>query len=396
VTYSNLVSNLSYSQAMPDNGTRGIAEFLFATNLWDTSGYYNNGMAMGAPSYSTGHNSQAQAIVLDGANSYVQLPANIAKGSAFTFAAWVYWNGGANWQRIFDFGNDTSHYLFLTPSSGQRHAAFRHQQRQRRTNRSNRRAGLRLVAARRRHAQRQYGDLYVNGAPVASSNSFSIAPSAFSPIKNYLGKSQFPDPLFNGKLDEVEIADYAMSAAQISVLYNSTQNPNFISGVWTNNASGNWGTSNNWSGGVVANGSSRMADFSTINITANQTVTLDSARTIGGLRFGDTTGAQNWFLSGTNTLTLGGGGANAAQIAVNQNTATISTPMAGTNGFAKSGNGTLALNGTNTVGGGLTVSAGTVSITGGSTTFGSGTSTVGYLTGSGNLTMYRRQSRDGG
>src|ERR1019366_6396167 len=87
VVYSNLVSNLSYSQAMPDNGTRGIAEFLFATNTWDTSGYYNNGMAVGAPNYTAGHNSQAQAIALDGANSYVQLPANMAKGNAFTFAA---------------------------------------------------------------------------------------------------------------------------------------------------------------------------------------------------------------------------------------------------------------------------------------------------------------------
>jgi hypothetical protein len=80
VTCSNLVSNLSYSQAMPDNGTRGIAEFFFATNTWDTSGYFNNGMAIGAPSYTTGHNSQVQAIAFDGANSYVQLPANIAKG----------------------------------------------------------------------------------------------------------------------------------------------------------------------------------------------------------------------------------------------------------------------------------------------------------------------------
>ena len=75
-------------------------------------------MAVGAPAYATGHNSQAQAIVLDGAHSYIQLPANVARGSAYRFAAWVYWNGGANWQRIFDFGNDTSHYLFLTPSSG--------------------------------------------------------------------------------------------------------------------------------------------------------------------------------------------------------------------------------------------------------------------------------------
>jgi len=32
-------------------------------------------------------------------------------------AAWVKWNGGAAWQRIFDFGNDTTNYLFLTPAA---------------------------------------------------------------------------------------------------------------------------------------------------------------------------------------------------------------------------------------------------------------------------------------
>src|SRR5207253_8336141 len=68
--------------------------------------------------YTFGHSNQMQAIVLDGTNSYVQLPVNIARSHAFTFAGWVYLNGGGNWQRIFDFGNDTSHYLFLTPSSG--------------------------------------------------------------------------------------------------------------------------------------------------------------------------------------------------------------------------------------------------------------------------------------
>jgi autotransporter-associated beta strand protein len=387
-TYSNLVSNLSYSQAMPDNGTRGIAEFLFATNTWDTSGYYNNAMAIGAPSFTTGHNAQASAIALDGANSYLQLPANIVKGSAFTFAAWVYWNGGNAWQRIFDFGNDTSHYLFLTPNSGSTTLRFA----------INNGSGEQIVERSGALASGSWQHvavtlngssaiLYVNGLPVATNNSVSITPSAFSPIKNYLGKSQFPDPLFNGKFDEVEIADFAMTPAQISVLYNGTQNPNYISGVWTNNASGNWGTSNNWSGGAVANGLSRVADFSAINITANQTVTLDSARTIGGLRFGDLAGSQTWILAGANTLTLDGGGGITPAIAVNQNTATISTPMSGSYGFTKTGNGTLTLNGTENVGGGLTVSAGTVNISGGSTTFGSGTSSVGYLTGSGNLTM---------
>jgi autotransporter-associated beta strand protein len=394
-TYSNLVSNLSYSQAMPDNGTRGIAEFLFATNLWDTSGYYNNGMAIGVPSFTVGHNSQATAIALDGTNSYVQLPANIAKGGAFTFAAWVYWNGGNNWQRIFDFGDPAtsqsgpSQYMFLTPSSGSGTLRFA----------INSGSGEQIVQRTAALASGSWQHvavtlngsaaiLYVNGAAVATSNSVTLTPSAFSPIKNYLGKSQFTaDPRFNGKLDEVEIADFAMTPAQISVLYNSTQNPSFISGVWTNNASGNWGTSNNWSGGTVANGASRIADFSTINITANQTVTLDSARTIGGLRFGDTTGAQTWTLAGANPLTLDGGGANVPLIAVNQNTATISTPLSGSYGFTKTGTGTLTLNATNAVGGGLSVSAGAVNISGGATVFGSGTSSVGYLTGSGTLTM---------
>ncbi|HWH68275.1 MAG TPA: LamG-like jellyroll fold domain-containing protein, partial [Candidatus Sulfotelmatobacter sp.] len=335
VTYRDKISNLSYLQAMPDNGTRGIAQFLFATNTCDTSGYYNNGMAVGAPAYTTGHNSQAQAIALEGANSYVQLPANIARGSAFTFAAWVYWNGGANWQRIFDFGNDTSHYLFLTPSSGSGTLRFAI------NNGSGEqvleRAGALAPGSWQHIAVTLNGNtaiLYVNGAQAAASTSFSIAPSAFAPIRNYLGKSQFADPLFNGRLDEVEIADYALTAAQISVLFNSALYPSYTSSVWTNNTSASWGASTNWSSGLIANGVSRMADFSTLNLAADQTVTLDSARTIGGLRFGDASGSQNWTLAGGNTLTLDGGSPNVPTIAVNQNTATLSTPLAGSYGFA--------------------------------------------------------------
>ncbi len=393
-TYSNLVSNLSYSQAIPDNGTRGIAEFLFATNLWDTSGYYNNAMAIGAPTFTVGHNAQASAIALDGANSYLQLPANIAKGTAFTFVAWVYWNGGNAWQRIFDFGSVSTtqggtptQYMFLTPNSGS--GTLRFAINNGSSEQIVERSGALASGSWQHVAVTLNGSnavLYVNGSPVATNN-VTITPSAFSPVKNYLGKSQFPDPLFSGKFDEVEIADFAMTPPQISVLYNSAQNPSFISGVWTNNASGNWSTSNNWSGGAVANGISRIADFSTIDVTVNPTVALDSSRIIGGLRFGDLAGSQNWFLAGANTLTLDGGGGITAAIAVNQNTATISAPLSGSYGFTKTGNGMLTLNGTDNVGGGLTVSAGTVNISGGSTTFGGGTSSVGYLTGTGNLTM---------
>jgi autotransporter-associated beta strand protein len=99
------------------------------------------------------------------------------------------------------------------------------------------------------------------------------------------------------------------------------------------------------------------------------------------------TPSQNWTLAGGSTLTLDGGSPNVPTIAVNQNTATILTPLAGGYGFTKTGNGTLVLSGVNAVGGSLNASAGSVNITGGSTTFGGGVSIIGYLTGSGGLSM---------
>src|SRR4029079_9575220 len=101
---------------IPDSGARSAAQFQFETNALDTSGYGNNGMMIGAPGFTNGN--RGKAIVLDGTNSYVQVPATLGKGTEFSFAAWVRWDGGSAWQRIFDFGNDTTQYLFLTPNSG--------------------------------------------------------------------------------------------------------------------------------------------------------------------------------------------------------------------------------------------------------------------------------------
>jgi len=53
---------------------------------------------------------------LNGTNQYVSLPPGV--GYAQTFAAVVKWRGGGAWQRIFDFGFDTSKTVMLTPASG--------------------------------------------------------------------------------------------------------------------------------------------------------------------------------------------------------------------------------------------------------------------------------------
>src|SRR5206468_4152473 len=126
-----------------------------------------------------------------------------------------------------------------------------------------------------------------------------------------------------------------------------------------------------------------IADFSTLDLTADNTVHLSSARTLGGLLFGDTTPSNNWILdnNGTaaNTLTLSTS-TGTPTITVNNQTATISAVLAGTQGFTKSGNGILALTGSNTYSGATAINAGTVAISGAAADLGLGTATTSTVT----------------
>jgi len=143
------------------------------------------------------------------------------------------------------------------------------------------------------------------------------------------------------------------------------------SGTWTQisagSASGTWvdsGTSS-WAGGIVADGSGFTADFSTLDITANSTVTLGAPRTIGNLIFADTgtSTAGSWTIAGTgaNVLTLAGTTPTVTVNGMNNNSlVTISATVEGTSGLTKSGSGLLALSGTNTYTGGTTISAGSL------------------------------------
>jgi autotransporter-associated beta strand protein len=138
------------------------------------------------------------------------------------------------------------------------------------------------------------------------------------------------------------------------------------SGTWTGTTSGDWGDSANWSGGAIAGGTGAVANFSTLNISGVQTVTLNSPVTSGTLLFGDTTApAGGWTLTG-GTLTLATssgvptisvtGLGNADQYGTRA--ATISSVIAGSNGLNKSGTSALVLSAANTYSGTTTVSAG--------------------------------------
>ena len=139
--------------------------------------------------------------------------------------------------------------------------------------------------------------------------------------------------------------------------------------VWNSDANGDWTTTTLWTPNANPYGRGHTADFSTLNITGNRTVTMNTGRDIGHLIFGDTGGTiYNWTLGGSGILALGPS-VGQGTITVNNGTATINnrinnSPPAGLTGITKLGAGTVrfgytgGLNGFGS--GGLSIQEGTV------------------------------------
>ena len=154
--------------------------------------------------------------------------------------------------------------------------------------------------------------------------------------------------------------------------------------TWTNNVTGgSWAQAANWSNNVIGNGSGSLADFSTVTLTGNTTVTLDSLPAVGDLIFADQGNTYAWNITnGTaGTLTLQSP-TGISTINVSNAATTIGVVLAGTNSLAKTGTGMLTLVGANTFGGGLTVSNGTLHL-GKNAGYGADASAI----GSGQLTV---------
>ena len=136
------------------------------------------------------------------------------------------------------------------------------------------------------------------------------------------------------------------------------------SGTWTNSASGGMGNDHgNWLNGTIAAGQDATAYFNSLDLTADNTIHLNTPRRLGNLVFGDAAPSNNWILdnngNNNNTLTLTVS-TGTPTITVDNQTATISARVAGTNGLAKLGSGRLLLSGNNTYSGGTTVNDGTL------------------------------------
>lgn len=197
-----------------------VAHFQFENNTLDSSKNKNHSAAYGGISFSQGKRA-ANALTLNGSNSFLQLPANIANQQEITIATWVYCNGGNLWQRIFDFGNDLDQYMYLSPNSGSGQLRFAIK------NGGNEQSlnAPKLTVNEWSHVAITLGELgakmYVNGILVDESKDITLRPLDFKPVLNYIGRSQYSDPLFNGRIDDFRIYNYELSINEITQLLNS-------------------------------------------------------------------------------------------------------------------------------------------------------------------------------
>ncbi len=157
---------------------------------------------------------------------------------------------------------------------------------------------------------------------------------------------------------------YASASGYSGSVVSSADYVTLTTPTWTNAVGGSWATAANWSNNVIATGSGVTVDISTLTLSANTTITLDSAPTVGQLIFADAGNAYGWILDGGTggPLTLDAG-TNTPGILVGNQTATISAVLTGTNGFTMTGNGTLVLAAANPFTGNVTVSSGVLQST---------------------------------
>ena len=160
--------------------------------------------------------------------AYVELPKPLLAGTAdLTVSARVRWDGnGGNWQRIFDLGQDTSRYLFATPSNGDGNfraavtSSFAGGESVTTGYAALPASAWKTVTVTLDTAQHRVS-LYLDGALVDAAATNVTAAQLLTDSATragYIGKSQYVDPLFNGAVDDFQVYDAALSADQVAQL----------------------------------------------------------------------------------------------------------------------------------------------------------------------------------
>jgi glucose/arabinose dehydrogenase len=211
------------------------------------------------------------------------------------------------------------------------------------------------------------------------------------------GAPQFPVSFGEDAMGNLYIAYLASGE-----VYRIQTTASVAAATWNVDNGGIWSQGSNWTGDAAPNGVDQAATFGPV-ITANRTVAVDTAKTIGTITFNNAAASYN--ITGTNAITLSVTSGDA-QINVTNGSHTISAPLTlasdtlitvtpaasnlsvtgalSANGLnlTKAGAGTLTL--ANVRAAGLLIDAGAVAVAPGGTA--ASTSLVGSLTIAGGAT----------
>ena len=165
-------------------------------------------------------------IFVQGSSQYLQAPSGIISGYGdWTISIWFKPSSTAlstNWNRVFDWGTGTSKYLMCTVRAATDHgprvelliggvtydAVFTQS----------------LAAGTWYHlvvtCQSNRLTVYLNGAANCGIAGINAQGSTLAPTLCYFGKSQFPDPYYDGSLDQANLWSRALSPQEVQALYN--------------------------------------------------------------------------------------------------------------------------------------------------------------------------------
>lgn len=167
-------------------------------------------------------------------NGYFKLPDGVMENiTNFTLSVWVYINDQVFNQTVCTFANGTEQYLILTTQRGNEENGVslvmtkNQSDKEGHTNKEERIAYTKqkekLSANAWHHLaftlENHTGILYVDGVTAEIKNDFTTNPSVLGhTTDNYIGRPTWPDPYFNGMIDDFRIYDSALTEKQIQEL----------------------------------------------------------------------------------------------------------------------------------------------------------------------------------
>lgn len=198
-------------------------------------------------------------------DAYVNLPNGIVKNAfatnnAISFEFWATVSEQHTWQRFGDFGTSnngedtsasgsTSNYMLITPNSGRAANGVEMTNHISTGNEPNLGLNGPFLVGTQQHVVAVYDknntsggtnpggtmSLYLNGVPVTVGGTGVVGTGAIDPAftaaalndnNNWLGRSQWNDPVFDGKFNEFRIYNNALTAAEVTTSF--TRGPDVI------------------------------------------------------------------------------------------------------------------------------------------------------------------------